>query len=176
VSAIRPRPPDTLPTVGYGSAWLTEFLRQGSGLAFDERQVAQIASLAERKLVDFFDVGAATALANGRRQIMRHDLPLTKGLRRELLEAETLASEVQLRPVLAFLADAGIRGPLDERVHETVPCLMAALLLIAARAIAIVEPSGTSTEERLDRLIRHRPTQPTAWEFQRATRVLNLTL
>jgi hypothetical protein len=54
--------------------------------------------LPERKLVDLFDVGAETAVANGRAQILRHDLPLTKGLRRELAEAQSLAAELELRP------------------------------------------------------------------------------
>jgi len=53
---------------------------------------------------------------------------------------------------------------------------MAALLLLAARIIAILEPSDMSTEERLERLLRHLPTQPTHWELERATRIVNLTL
>jgi hypothetical protein len=65
------------PRVGYDSAWLREFLRRGCGIGFDETQAAEIAALAERKLVDLFDVAEAAAVANGRAQILRHDLPLT---------------------------------------------------------------------------------------------------
>ena len=133
-------------------------------------------ALAERKLVDLFDVAEATAVANGRAHILRHDLPVTKGLQHEVAEAQTLAAELELRPLLVFLADAGVPGPLDEMVRADVPKLMAALLLLGARVIAILTPSDMSTEERLERLIRHLPTQPTHWEFERATRVVNLTL
>ena len=53
---------------------------------------------------------------------------------------------------------------------------MAALLLLAARIIAILEPSDMSTEERLERLTRYLPTQPTRWELERAARILNLSV
>jgi hypothetical protein len=165
-----------LPGVGYGVAWLQAFLQRGSGLVFDEQQAAGIARLAERALVGLFDVAEQTALANGRSVILRHDLPLTRGLHARLGEAEALASEVDLHPVLRFLADAGIAAPIDARVHDDIPRLMAAFLLLAGRVIAILEPSDMSTTERLDRLLRHDPTGPTRWELERAGRVLDLTL
>ena len=165
-----------IPGVEHGSAWLRAFLHRGSGLVFDESQAAQVAALAERKLVDLFDVAEATALANGRTQILHHDLPLTKGLQHEIGQAAWLAGELELRPLLTFLADAGVRGPLDELVRAEVPRLMAALLLLAARIIAILEPMDMSTEERLERLLRHEPTEPTRWELERAGRILDLTL
>jgi len=171
-----PRPAAHAPAVGYGSAWLRAFLQRGSGLTFDESQAAQIAALAERKLVDLFDVAQTAALSNGRTRIARHDLPLTKGLQRELAQAEALAGELELRPLLTFLADAGVPGALDELVKSELPRLMAALLLLAARIIAVLEPSDMSTEERLERLLRHLPTQPTRWELQRAARILDFTL
>jgi hypothetical protein len=165
-----------LPGIGYGVAWLQAFLHRGSGLRFDEQQAADISRLAERTLVGLFDVAEQTALANGRSIIMRHDLPLTKGLHARLGEAEALASEVDLKPLLCFLADAGVAAPMDSRVHDDIPRLMAALLLLAGRVIAILEPSDMSTTERLDRLLRRDPTGPTCWELERAGRVLGLTL
>jgi hypothetical protein len=163
-------------SVGYGVAWLQAFLTRGSGLVFDSEQAAQIAALAERSLVGLFDVAEQTALANGRAIILHHDLPLTRGLRARLGEAEALAGDVALQPLLTFLADAGVRGPLDERVHLEIPRLMAALLLLAGRVVAILEPSDLSTAERLDRLLRHEPSGPTHWELERASRVLELTV
>lgn len=165
-----------VPSVRYASAWLRAFLQRGSGLVFDEDQAAEIMALAERKLVDLFDVAKTTALANGRRHILRHDLPLTRGLQRELAEAETLATEVELQPLLAFLTDAGVPAPLDELVRAELPKLMAGLLLLTGRVIAILSPSDLTTEERLERLVRHLPAQPTHWEIERSTRIVNLTL
>jgi hypothetical protein len=162
--------------VGYGVAWLQAFLTRGSGLVFDAAQAAEIAGLAERALVGIFDVAEQTALANGRTVILRHDLPLTRGLRARLGEAEALAGDLALQPLLVFLADAGVPGPLDERVRLDIPRLMAALLLLTGQVIAIVEPSDMSTTERLERLLRRHPSGPTHWELARAARVLNLTV
>jgi Domain of unknown function (DUF1931) len=166
----------TKPTVGYSVGWVREFLQRGSGLAFDENQASDVVVLAERKLFDLFDVAATTALANGRAKIFRYDLPLTKGLQHELAEAETLAGELELRPLLVFLADSGVPGPIDDSMRDDVPRLMAALLLLAGRIIAILEPSNVTTEERLGRLLRQEPLQPTSWELERASQVLNLTV
>ena len=162
--------------VGYGLACLQAFLTRGSGLVFYAEQTAQIAGLAEHSLVGLFDVAQETALANGRAIILRHDLPLTKGLRARLGEAVAPASDLALQPLLTFPADARVLGPLDDRVRMEVPRLMAALLLPAGRVIAILEPSDMSTIERLERLLRHDPTGPTHWGLERACRVLNLTV
>lgn len=166
----------SLPSIGYSSVWLQDFLRRASGLSFTMAQAADVAVLAERKLVDLFDVAAETALANGRARIMRHDLPITKGLRALLVEADAAAPVLELRPLLVFLDDAGVSGPLDEPVKAEIPRLMAAMLLVAARVIALLEPANVSPQERLERLLRGAPNEPTRWELERAARVLNLTL
>jgi len=166
----------SLPSVGYSSEWLQDFLRRASALRFTRTQAAQVAALAERKLVDLFDVAAETALANGRARIMRHDLPITKGLRALLVEADASARILELRPLLVFLDDAGVSGPLDESVKTEIPRLMAALLLLAGRVIALLEPDNVSPQDRLERLLRGAPDEPTRWELERAARVLNLTL
>jgi hypothetical protein len=162
--------------VEYSIGWLQAFLHRGSGLHFDEEQAGQIASLAERKLIDLFDMARETALANGRTQILRHDLPLTRGLRTLLAEVEALVENVEARPLFVFLAEAGVPGPIDELVKVEVPRMMAALLLLAGRIIAILEPTTLSSAERLELLLRRTTTGPTSWELERATRVLSLTL
>ncbi len=162
--------------LGYDAAWLQAFLHRASGLAFDETQAMQIAALAERKLVDLFAVAEEAALANGRAVVLRHDLPLTRGLRAVLREVDVLARDIALAPVLAVLTAAGARGQFDELVRAEIPRLMAALLLLAGRVITILEPETMSPQERLERLLRHTPSQPTHWEIERAARVLDLTL
>lgn len=142
----------TSPSAGalYGVAWLRAWLDRASGLSFDDAQAAEVGALAERKLVDLFDVAEETALANGRARILRHDLPLTKGLRASLSRMETLARDLELEPLLVFLADAGVPGPLDELVRAEIPRLMAALLVLAGRVIAVLEPENASPVERLE--------------------------
>jgi hypothetical protein len=57
-----------------------------------------------------------------------------------------------------------------------VPRLMASLLLLTGRILALLEPEDVSPAERLDRLLRTSPARPTRWEVERAARVLELTL
>jgi len=126
--------------------------------------------------VDLFDVAEETAIANGRARILLHDLPITKGLRSLLGQVEAIARELELQPLMVFLADAGMPGPLDEAVRAEVPRLMASLLLLTGRILALLEPEDMSPAERLDQLLRTSPARPTRWEVERAARVLGLTL
>jgi hypothetical protein len=166
----------TVSAIEYGAAWFRAFLHQAGGVPFENEQAAHIARLAERKLVDLFDAAEGVAIANGRGRILRHDLPITKGLRGLLGEADALAHSLELQPLLLFLADAGVPAPLDEEVRAEVPRIMAGLLLLSARVVALLTPASMSTDERLERLLRHVPRGPTHWELERATRILDMTL
>ena len=172
-----PQPPaGEVTALGYGYAWLHDLIWRGTGLDLDETQLTAVARLAERKLVDLFEVAEETALANGRGRVMWHDLPLTKGLRRSLTKVAVLAQDVELKPVLDFLARAGAPGSLDEIVHAQLPRLTAALLILTAQVMATIAPSSIPPAERMDLLIRRDPGRPTPWELERAERVLDLTL
>jgi hypothetical protein len=124
---------------GYGYPWLHALLERTTGLELDETQIARIEDIAEQKLVDLFDVAEEVALANGRTRVLRHDLPLTKGVQLLLLEVADIAREFQLEPLLAFLSDAGIRVAFDEGLRSEIPRLMAALLIMTGRLVALLE-------------------------------------
>jgi hypothetical protein len=156
----------TTTATGYGYPWLHTLLERTSGLDFDETQLAWIEDIAERKLVDLFDVAEEAAAANGRARVLRHDVPLTKGLQIVLLEVEDIAREFQLQPLLVFLADAGIRTPFDDDVRPEVPRLMAGLLILTARVVALLE-----SEDR-----RVSPKRPSRRTLERAEALLDLTL
>jgi hypothetical protein len=152
--------------VGYGFPWLHTLLERTTHLDLDEAQIARIEDIAEQKLVDLFDVAEDAAIANGRGRVMRHDLPLTKGLQLLLLEVADLAREFELEPLLVFLSDAGIRTPFDEGMREEIPRLMAAVLILTGRVVALLDLSD-------DHPIPSRPTEP---QFERASAILDLTL
>jgi Domain of unknown function (DUF1931)/BON domain len=151
---------------GHGYPWLHTLLQRGTGLDFDEAQLARVEDLAERKLVDLFDVAEDTAIANGRGRVLDHDLPLTKGLQIVLLEVVDIAREFALEPLLVFLADAGIRTPIDEGLRPEVPRLMAALLILIGRLVQLLE----STDENVS------PARPSARALDRVAAILDLTL
>lgn len=151
---------------GHSYPWLHTLLERGTGLDFDEAQLARVEDLAERKLVDLFDVAEDAAVANGRGRVQVYDLPLTKGLQILLLEVVDLSREFELEPLLAFLADAGIRTPIDESMRAEVPRLMAALLMLIGRIVQLLEsPDGEVS-----------PAHPSARALDRAAAVLDLTL
>jgi hypothetical protein len=151
---------------GYGYPWLHTLIERATHLDLDEGQIARIEDVAEQKLVDLFDVAEETAVANGRARVLRHDLPLTKGVQLLLLEVDDLAREFQLEPLLVFLADAGIRTPFDDDVRPEIPRLMAALLILTARVVALLEsPDGQAV-----------PARPSNRTLERAEAVLDLTL
>jgi hypothetical protein len=156
----------TTTATGYGYPWLHTLLERTSGLDFDETQLARIEDIAERKLVDLFDVAEESAVANGRARVLRHDLPLTKGLQIVLLEVADIAREFQLQPLLVFLADAGIRTPFDDDVRPEIPRLMAGLLILTARVVALLE----SEDGRVS------PKRPSRRAVERAEALLDLTL
>jgi hypothetical protein len=151
---------------GYGYPWLHTLIERVTHLDFDEPQLARIEDIAEQKLVDLFDVAEDAAIANGRARVVRYDLPLTKGLQLQLLEVDDLAREFKLEPLLVFLADAGIRTPFDEGLRPEIPRLMAALLILTARVVALVEsPDGRATA-----------TRPSGTAIDRAEAILDLAL
>ena len=141
-----------LATVGYGYPWLQSLLERAAGLEFDQEQLEHVEDMAERSLVDLFDVAEDTAAANGRGRVLRHDLPLTKGLQLALLEVVEIAREFELEPLLVFLADAGIRTPMDEGLRSEAPRLMAALLIVIARLTRIIE-SEDHTFDRVEAVL-----------------------
>jgi hypothetical protein len=156
----------TTTATGYGYPWLHTLLERTSGLDFDDTQLARIEDIAERKLIDLFDVAEEAAMANGRGRVLRHDLPLTKGLQIVLLEVEDIAREFQLQPLLLFLADAGIRTPFDDEVGPEIPRLMAGLLILTARVVALLE----SEDGRVS------PKRPSRRALERTEALLDVTL
>jgi hypothetical protein len=163
-------------SIRYGYPWLRDFIRRGTGLDLDESQVQSVARMADRKLIDLVDVAAEAATANGRATILPHDLPLTKGLRRVIEDVALLSHEIDLKPILVFLAGSGIRSRIDEATQGDMPRLLAALLVLSGRIVAVIEPANLSPVERLELVSRSTKDRPSNWELERAGRILDLTL
>jgi hypothetical protein len=162
--------------ITYGYAWLHDLIRQTAGLDLDEAQLERLEAVARRKLVDLFDVAEETALANGRDVILRHDLPLTKGICRTILETATLSQAIEVDPAFFFSDTARVNPAIDELVRAELPRLTVALLVLASRVIAALEPTARAPEERDLLVLRRIPNHPTPWELERAERVLDLTI
>jgi hypothetical protein len=153
--------------VGYSFPWLHTLLERTTGLDLDEAQVGRIEDIAEQKIIDLFDVAEDAAIANGRARVMRQDLPLTKGLQLLLLEVADIAREFELEPLLVFLADAGIRTPFDDSMRDEIPRLMAAMLILTGRVVALLDTPEVPGKHPI------RPARP---QLERASAILDLTL
>jgi uncharacterized protein YrrD len=167
------------PVVGsaiLGYVWLHQFIQQATGLDLYERQVTEVTRRADRKLSDLFDIAEEAAAANGRTFILRHDLPLTKGLRRSIEDTAHLAGGIDAGAILTYLAGSGLRARVDESVQTDVPRLMAALLVLMGRIVALLEPANMSPIERAQLINRSHNDRPTQWEIERAGQVIDLTL
>ena len=71
-----------------------------------------------------------------------------------------------MQPQLVFLADAGIRTPFDYEARSEIPRLMAGLLILTARVVALLE----SEDSRVS------PKRPSRRAVERAEALLDLTL
>ena len=162
--------------IRYGYGWLHDLLWQAALLDLDEPQLEQAASISRRKLVDLFDVAEETALANGREQIRRHDLPLTKGLRRTIQETAALSPSVEVDPALFFSEEARVNPAIDVMVRAELPRLTAAMLVLTSRIVATFAPANVPLEDLCRLVSRTDPDRPTPWELERAERVLDLTI
>ena len=127
-----------------GYIWLHDLIERATGLDLDEQQVTEVTRLADRKIFDLFDVAEETAAANGRTRLLRHDLPLTIALRRSIEDASQFASGIDADAIHTFLASHGVRARADEGDQSDVPRLMAALLILSSRIIAMLEPGSLS--------------------------------
>jgi hypothetical protein len=160
-----------MPAVGYGAAWLRAFLNRSSGLSFDSAQATRIAALAERKLVDLFDVAEETALADGRTHVLRHDLPLTRGCARYSARWNDWLSSWSCSRCSCSWRRRGARATRRASARGAPAadgCPAAPHRTHHRRARA----GG----QRLERLLRPTPEGPTRWEVERAERVLNMTI
>ncbi len=167
---------EPISAVGYGYPWIHDLIQRATGLDVTLQQATTLVRMAERKLIDLFEVAEEAAAANGRQRILAHDLPLTKGLRRRMQEATALAREIELEPVLVFLYAAGSPEILDEEIRGDLPRLMAALLLLGAQMVALLEPATIPPKERLELLLRADQARPTLWEVERAVQAIDLVL
>jgi len=164
------------PEIAYGYAWLHELLLRATGLDLDETQVAFTTRVAERKLTDLFDVAEEVALANGRERILRHDLPLTKGLLRTIQQTATLTKDQEVDPAAVFKTWVAPNMMVDELLRAELPRLTTALLVLTGQVVAALEPTDRPGSERDRLLVRTALDRPSPWELERAERVLALTL
>ncbi len=125
-----------------GAKRLKELLRTGAGLNCDKSDVKRLIDLVSDKLYDLLVIGARNASYNGRDVVMEPDLPLTKGLQETIREFRKLEEEIELQPILDYLASrTRLERPLSEDVEQKLPEIAGGLILVIGRLVKIIDPS-----------------------------------
>lgn len=136
--------------------------REVASLDVDRSDLKRLSDLIRDKIHDLLVVAEASARQDGRDIMGVHDLPITKGLQESLHRFRRLEVAVELQPVLEQLAtlpapDLGY----DEELAGMLPELAGTLAIVVAQIIRTVDPT-----------VRN----PSAEDFERASRILHLTL
>ncbi len=145
-----------------GAKRLKELLRATAGLNCDKSDVKRLLDLVSDKLYDLLLIGARNASYNGRDLIMEPDLPITKGLQESIREFRALEEEIELQPILDYLASrTRLERPLSVEVEQKLPEIAGGLILVAGRLVKILDPSVVNPDTEM-------------WE--RVARAMDLTL
>jgi hypothetical protein len=138
------------------------FFRVAASLDVDKSDLRRFNDFIDQKLYDLLLIGAATAKANVRDVMEPYDLPITKGLQECVHEFRRIDEEVDLGPLLDWLArypplDASPSDETEERLPEIVGGLSVAL----ARSFKIIDPETKN---------------PRTGQWDRVTRIFDLLL
>jgi hypothetical protein len=140
IAAVQSNQPPTSHVMSV--AKFERFFRIVASLDVDKQDLKRYSDFINQKLYDLLLQGQAAAKANGRVIMEPFDPPITKGLQEGIHEFERLAEEIELRPILGYLA---ARPPLDiaygEDVEDRLPEIVGGLSVALARAFKIIDPN-----------------------------------
>jgi hypothetical protein len=141
---------------------LERFFRAAAELDIDKSDIARYEDFVHRKIYDLLLRAQATAKDNAREFIEPQDLPITKGLQESIHEFRKLDEEIELRPILDYIAtrpqlDLGVLAETEAKLPEVAGGLSVAL----ARSFAIIDPA-----------LRN----PATFHWERAFRLFDLLL
>ena len=125
------------------------FFRSVAGLDVDKSDLRRYSDFVNDKLYDLLLRAQAAAKANGRDVIEPHDLPITKGLQERIHEFRTLDEEIELQPILDYLA---ARPPLDlaygEEAEARLPAIAGGISVALARTFKVIDPELKNPQTR----------------------------
>ncbi len=115
------------------------FFRVAASLDVDKDDLKRYQEFVYEKLYDLLLMGQATATANHRDVLEPWDLPITKGLQERMHDFRKIDAEVELEPILQYLAS---RPPLDvvlsEEAEERLVPIVGGISLALALTFAAV--------------------------------------
>jgi uncharacterized protein DUF1931 len=120
---------------------LERLFRLAAQLDVDKSDLQRYTDFVNQKIYDLLLRGEATARANGRDIIQPYDLPITKGLQECVHEFKQISAEIDLQPVLDYLA---ARPPLDlaysDETEAELPRIFGGVSVGLARTFKMIDP------------------------------------
>ncbi len=145
-----------------GFSQLESLFRKAAGLDIDKNKAKEITDIVEKKLYDLLLIGERNASYNGRDVIWESDIPLTKGFLESIHKFKSLEQEIDVEPILEFLASKPpLKYPLEAELEKKLPEIVGTLLYILARIIK-------ETDEGCR--------QPSSEDIRKARKILDLTM
>jgi len=145
-----------------GISKLERLFRMAAELDVDKSDLQRYTDFVNQKIHDLLLRGEAAARANGRDIIEPHDLPITKGLQERVHEFKRMNAEIDLEPILEYLA-AG--PPLDlaysDRTKAELPRIFGGVSVALARTFKALVPDLKNPQTR---------------HWEQAMRIFNLLL
>ena len=125
------------------------FFRAAAGLDVDKKDLKRYSDFVDHKIYDLLLRGKAAAKENGRDIIQPSDLPITKGLQESIHHFRTLDEEIELQPILDYLA---ARPPLDlaygEEAEARLPAIAGGISVALARTFKVIDPELKNPQTR----------------------------
>jgi hypothetical protein len=128
-----------------GISKFERFFRAAGGVEVDKSDLKRYSDFVFDEIYDLLIMGQATAGANGRDVMQRHDLPITKGLQERIHEFEKIDQELDLAPILDHLA---ARPQLDVALSDDteahLPAISGGISVALARSFRIIDTGVTN--------------------------------
>ncbi len=132
-----------------GATKFERLFRKAGGLDVDKSDLGRLSEFLDRKVHDLLLAAQARAKADARDLIEDRDLPITKGLQESIQEFRKLEVELELRPILAQLAEL---PPLDldltEKARQRLPEMVGGIAVSLAHTFPILDPEVKNPETR----------------------------
>jgi hypothetical protein len=118
------------------------FFRVAAGLDIDKDDLKRYSDFVNEESYHLLLRGQATAKANGRDIIEPFDLPITKGLQESMHHFRTIDEEMELQPILEYLAtQPSLDLTCSVETEAQLPGIVGGLSVALARSFKIVDPA-----------------------------------
>jgi hypothetical protein len=125
------------------------FFRAAAGLDIDKADLKRYTDFVNDKVYDLLVCAQAAAKANSRDVIEPYDLPLTKGLRKNLERFRELDEEIELWPILDHLATRPrLDRALSVETEARLPEIAGALSVALGHTFRIIDPKVKNPQNK----------------------------